>query len=246
MRLARWIVLMSVGSLVACAGMPLGGRERMLSVLHEGGYVIFFRHATTDWSQKDTDLSDLKNCAAQRNLADAGRAQARAIGEAFNRLGIPVGEILASPYCRTLETAQLGFGRVQATEDLRHINLDTAQARIDGLARLVNTAPAGGLNTVLISHHPNLEALTGVVLDEGEAAVFKPGGRGQYQLLYRVKARVWTELSAAHASETHLDLPPLKGTFHRFLVGSAGMAAATSLPAVMIAATTGSASRLHG
>ena len=185
--------------------MPLGVRERVLSVLHEGGYVIFFRHATTDWSQKDTDLSDLKDCAAQRNLTDVGRAQARAIGEAFNRLGIPVGEVLASPYCRTLETAQLGFGRARATEDLRHMDPVTAQARIDGLARLVNTVPAAGLNTVLISHHPNLEALTGVVLDEGEAAVFKPGRRGQYQLLYRVKARVWTELSAAPTGEAQLN-----------------------------------------
>jgi phosphohistidine phosphatase SixA len=48
--------------------------------------------------------------ARQRNLTDGGRADARAIGAAIRSLGIPIGEVLASPFCRTRETAELIFG----------------------------------------------------------------------------------------------------------------------------------------
>jgi phosphohistidine phosphatase SixA len=42
----------------------------------------------------------------QRNLTDKGRAEAREIGAHVKRLGIPVDEVLASPFCRTVETAR--------------------------------------------------------------------------------------------------------------------------------------------
>src|SRR5262249_61578124 len=38
---------------------------------------------------------------------EKGRAQARAVGEAFRQHGVPVDRILSSPYCRRLETARL-------------------------------------------------------------------------------------------------------------------------------------------
>ena len=50
---------------------------------------------------------------------DAGRDEARRIGVAIKRLEIPVGEVMASPFCRTMETAQLIFGRATATAAVR-------------------------------------------------------------------------------------------------------------------------------
>ncbi len=78
--------------------------QALLDLLARGGLVIFFRHAATDFSQTDTDRQNLQNCQTQRNLSEQGRSDARGIGQAFQALGIPVGQLLASPYCRTLET----------------------------------------------------------------------------------------------------------------------------------------------
>src|SRR6185503_2092474 len=68
-----------------------GGQElQLVDALRSGGHVIYFRHGATDQSQTDSDPNNLANCATQRNLTDAGRAQAQTIGTAFRTLGIPV------------------------------------------------------------------------------------------------------------------------------------------------------------
>ena len=61
-------------------------------------------------------MKSYEDCASQRNLTDKGRGEARAIGEHVKRLGIPIGTVLASPFCRTMETARLAFGKAQAMQ----------------------------------------------------------------------------------------------------------------------------------
>src|SRR5215212_8100353 len=115
-----------VAGLVAVAlavgtGAPAEAQLRgpaLADALRKGGYVVFFRHAATDFSHEDTDTQNLRNCLTQRNLTAAGRADARMIGRAFRSLRIPVGPVLASRYCRTRETARLAFQRVRTTLDL--------------------------------------------------------------------------------------------------------------------------------
>src|SRR5260221_1435979 len=85
----------------------------LLAKLREGGYVLYMRHTSTDFSQNDTNSRSFEDCANQRNLTDKGRNEARAVGEHIKRLGIPVGTVLASPLCRTMETARLAFGKTQ-------------------------------------------------------------------------------------------------------------------------------------
>ena len=48
-----------------------------------GGYVLYFRHASTDFGQNDDKMTGYEDCAQQRNLTDRGRAEARAIGAAI-------------------------------------------------------------------------------------------------------------------------------------------------------------------
>src|SRR6266545_1285107 len=91
---------------------PLRGPE-LLAALRAGGYVLYFRHADTDHGQNDERMTSVEDCTTQRNLTDRGRAHARAIGEAIRTLGIPIGAVLASPLCRTVETAMLAFGNAQ-------------------------------------------------------------------------------------------------------------------------------------
>jgi phosphohistidine phosphatase SixA len=161
---------------------PVAGEELMrpalLAALREGGFVIYFRHARTDFSQDDTDLSDLTNCATQRNLSSEGRAQARLIGEAIAALGIPVGEVLSSQLCRTRETAELAFGRATLTPNLTSFGTASSEAeeqeRAAALRRILATPPARGTNTVLVGHLFNIQAAASIGLAEGEAAIFSP------------------------------------------------------------------------
>ena len=95
----NWPAL-ATGMATQSAAEDLAGPD-LLTMLRQGGLVIFFRHARTDFSQDDTDLSDLTNCETQRNLSPEGHAQAQLIGDAIAALDIPIGEVLSSELCRT-------------------------------------------------------------------------------------------------------------------------------------------------
>ena len=99
----------------------------LLSALRGGGYVLYFRHAATDFSQNDDQMTGYEDCAKQRNLTDRGRADARAMGVAIAALGIPVGDVIASPFCRTQETARLIFELGRNAEGADKV--DTGSAR---------------------------------------------------------------------------------------------------------------------
>ena len=92
--------------------------DALIQALKGGGYVLCFRHAATDLFMTDGDLTDLSDCAQQRNLSEQGRAQARGIAVTWQQMAIPVGLVLSSPYCRTLETALLAFGRAEPSRAL--------------------------------------------------------------------------------------------------------------------------------
>jgi virginiamycin B lyase len=186
------LVVSTAGAAPSVAGLE---GPALADALREGGYVIYFRHAATDFSQEDTDTRNLQNCRTQRNLTSQGRADARAIGRAFRRLRIPVGAVLASRYCRTRETARLAFGRVRTTTDLTSLPSASTERernrRVAALRRLLGTPPREGVNTVLVAHLFNIEAAANVSIDEGEAAVFEPRGRTRFRLVARVRPGQW-------------------------------------------------------
>jgi bisphosphoglycerate-dependent phosphoglycerate mutase len=88
-------------------------------MLRGGGYVIVFRHGATHPDQADTDPLNLDNVAKQRQLNDKGRADAKAVGEAFRAAGMPIGKSYSSRFHRAVETARLIGGKEpQATLDV--------------------------------------------------------------------------------------------------------------------------------
>ena len=196
---ARWLALVAVALLAGC-GDDEAPRPReappLVSALQEGGLVLVFRHAITETR---TDAQEqLGSCARQRNLTDAGRRQARRLGEALRALRVPVNEVRASPFCRTRETAELAFGRARTDRDLTSLgtlgDAEDDDRRVRALRRLIGTPPPGGRNRVLVTHTPNLGAATGLSLEEGEAAVFRPLGGRRFRLLGRVPAERWDAL----------------------------------------------------
>jgi broad specificity phosphatase PhoE len=174
------------------------GDRRLVDRLRQGGQVIFIRHAATE-ATEDDPRPDLADPSTQRNLSDAGREQARQLGRAISRLQIPVGTVLASPYARTRESAELAFGRdrVRVTHDLLNEAFpgtdDEELAR--RLRRLLATRPPAGQNTVLVSHGFNLQGATGLSVAEGESAVFAPGDAGRSGLIARITTEEWQRLA---------------------------------------------------
>jgi phosphohistidine phosphatase SixA len=168
-----------------------------LQKLQQGGYVFYFRHGHTP------DISDAKtrvigDCTTQRNLDERGRAQAAQIGSAFASLKIPVGIVEASPYCRTMDTARLAFGRVQPTWDLFSLGQPKNPDDISRHAIIktkLSTPPPADTNTVLVSHNTPIDTLAQEFLFEGEALIVRPLGPDQgFEVILKVAPEDWVNI----------------------------------------------------
>jgi phosphohistidine phosphatase SixA len=201
-------ILLSLG-VALVAGVPATAQEGMsgedlVQALRGGGYNIYFRHAQTDWSQSDRieEAGDWESCdpSRARQLSDAGRETARAIGEAIRALDIPVGRVLASPYCRTVDTARLmDLGEVVTTTDV--MNLRAAEyvggrdAVVKAARRLLSTPPPAGTNAVIAAHGNVARAATPVYPGEAEGVVFRPEGDGEFTFVGRLTPERWKNLA---------------------------------------------------
>jgi len=181
------VVLPAVAPRAATAQPQQGMTADMLL---EGGYVIFFRHALADVGS-DAAMVNVEDCNTQRNMSEAGLRDARAIGQAFQTLGIPVGDVLSSEFCRALETARVAFGRAQLELALNFCCADSRpmsqEERFAWLDRALATHPAEGANTILIGHGVGIMA----DLAQGEAAIYQPDGNGRFVRLARVLPAEW-------------------------------------------------------
>ena len=189
-----------VVALAACGAVdepetvrPLVGSE-LVEALRDGGHVLYLRHTQTPEDGTD-EPGSLGDCSRQRTLDDAGRADARALGAAVRELEVPVGEVLASPYCRTVETAELAFGRAVTADGLLPPAPGTRGRTTRGLRALLSAVPADGTNTVLVGHLTNLRLLSTATPDEGATVVLRPDGEG-FLLVGSVPPQGWQELAA--------------------------------------------------
>lgn len=182
----------------ATATAVAGSSAPPLDALRAGGLVIVFRHAATDQSRPDREPVDLDDCATQRNLSHTGQADARAIGTAFRDLGIPVGTVWTSPYCRARDTANLAFGRAEVVPGLERLYPQRDEAADRHTSDLIRQhAPAAGQPHLVIAAHGVYPSVLSppVTLAEGEAAVYTVAD-DRVRLLGRVPPRHWTTLTA--------------------------------------------------
>jgi len=184
--------------LVVCGGAAAQVDPAMLGRLREGGLVLYMRHTSTDFSQNDAGMKSYEDCANQRNLTEKGRAEAREIGAHVKRLGIPVGEVLASPFCRTMETARLAFGKAQPMHEVRGGPARPEDAgRYDELRKLLSSPVAKGENRVISSHGNPFHAVAGPpYLAEGEIAVLRPEGAMRFSVIARIRPQDWSGVRA--------------------------------------------------
>ena len=197
--------LLAVCLLAATAAIAAEGAlddAALLAALREGGNNIYFRHVGTDWSQSDRvrDAGDLRSCdsARMRQLSEPGRDDARLIGSAMRRLELPIGEILASPYCRTVETATLmQLGEVVESEqvmNLRAAEYVGGRASVVASAQDLLSSPPPSGNRVIVAHGNVAREATPAYPGEGEALVFRPKSEGRFTLLGRIRVSDWARL----------------------------------------------------
>jgi phosphohistidine phosphatase SixA len=204
-RLAGSLVLFLAA--MAAHAQQLQGRE-LVDALRAGGFNIYFRHAQTNWSQGDDidNREQAESCdgGRVRQLSDEGRQASERVGRSIAELGVPVGRVLASPYCRTMETARLmDVGAVQATDDL--MNLRSAhyvggrEAVIRRARALIGSAPSAGTNNILVAHGNVARNATPVYPGEAEGVVFRPDGEGGFELVARITPDDWADLARRFA-----------------------------------------------
>jgi hypothetical protein len=202
----RWLALCTALLMAAAAGRApaaeapssaadatraLSGAQ-LVQALRAGGYVVYFRHTATDFSQSDSRSKGFDDCANQRLLNAQGRSDARAIGERIRALRLAEGEVLASPMCRTMEHAQLVFGRAQPTPAMREAD----GGDYPGLRQLLASPVAPASNRWLFGHGTPLRAVAGPPhLREGEAVVLLPDAPS-WIVVARIGVADWAQLTA--------------------------------------------------
>lgn len=192
-------------------GMPASGEgefqnkpsnAELLAGLRQGGHVIFFRHAQTekDYADQASPTLVLGDCSTQRVLSETGWQDARNIGESFETLAIPVGQVFASQYCRAWQTADLAFGDYEKVSGLNFAKAEEytpeqiEQMRA-GIMPYLTEVPAAGTNTVVVGHDDVFEAASGIYPEpQGIGFVLKPDGNGSFEILAMLAPEEWAAL----------------------------------------------------
>ena len=154
--------------------------------LADGGLVVLMRHTSTvTGGDVGGSLIRDPSCARERNLSSKGIDEAIQIGKMFASKGIPVKNVLASPYCRTVDTAKFAFGRVDPTGFLSLIETmphSQAEAATKQLNQRIGSY-SGSENLVMITHAPNINAVAFDPVEKGAFLVLKPMGNGDFEEL---------------------------------------------------------------
>ncbi len=180
----------------------------LVLALRKGGFNLYMRHALSNVGQ-DGNLIQTPlwwdNCAIQRNIADAGREQARKVGAAVRDLKVPISQVLTAQFCRTRDTGHaMGLGPIEITEDLNHqigqrLGTDVNTARFKQLAEI----PAKGTNRLLVSHthgSPKTEERIMGSIQEAEIVVFQPDNKGGSEPIARIPVTEWDNLIKLEAA----------------------------------------------
>jgi phosphohistidine phosphatase SixA len=203
----RFLLVAAIGTLalsIPALGQSRPGDAELVTALRGGGHVIVMRHGATFNDQADTDPLNPDNIAKQRQLNAKGEAAAKALGEAFKQIGVPVGKVVTSQFNRAYQTAKLaGFDNAEKTADVTEgglvVSPNENNLRAAALRKLASTVPAAGTSVLIVTHKPNTIDAFGkdwFEVKEGEATIFKPDGSA-YTVVARVQMDEWPRIAAA-------------------------------------------------
>jgi phosphohistidine phosphatase SixA len=174
--------------------------EALVKVLRQGGYVIVMRHTSSPREAPGKQAANADNVKIERQLDETGRTTASAMGKAIRELKIPIGEVLTSPTYRALETVKYAeLGKPQPFAELGDNGQSMqggTEAQATWLRKRVTQFPKGTntiANTIIVTHFPNLRDAFPQLgnVDDGEALVFGPDGKGGATIVGRIKIEEW-------------------------------------------------------
>jgi len=142
------------------------------------GVAVLMRHTQTTPGVGDPPGWRFEQCTSQRNLDASGIAHAKRIGEWFQSQQLRVSAVRNSPWCRTRDTAKLGFRRHDDWTALSNLFEDRSKADVQAAAvtRYLESLKPGEL-VVLVSHGSTIGHIVpgGGGLGSGEAVVVRRG-----------------------------------------------------------------------
>jgi phosphohistidine phosphatase SixA len=177
MSLAKAIVRFGLWGLIVLLAHPAThalAADDAWALLKKPGYVVLLRHSNAPGSQTESDDMNFKDCSIQRNLDADGKAQAARVGDAFRKHGITKLQLIASQYCRAIDTAKLTrLGPVSENAVLNLVyvaDLFAKNAALKKSVELIRKIPPNQL-TMLVTHVGNIQAIASTSLESGEMVV---------------------------------------------------------------------------
>ena len=160
------------------------------NALKSGGHFALLRHAIAPGTGDPPEFQ-LRQCSTQRNLSDAGRDQARQIGDRFRRNGIDRARVFSSQWCRCLETARLlRLGPFEELAALNSFFQNYARRDPQTQAALVWLGVQDlAQPLVLVTHQVNISALTGTFAGSGELVIVRRSPAGTLKVIGTIETR---------------------------------------------------------
>jgi hypothetical protein len=187
--LAAAAALLAAG---AAEAQTLSGMA-LIDALKQGGYVIVMRHASAAAEAPQRGRGAPANINNEPQLDDMGEATVEAMGYAFRKFAIPVGDVFTSPQFAAFETAHFfGFGQRHKVDEL-----GTKSPSVDWLRTQVRQTPHAGQNNLVVTQQENLAAAFGPDaqnLEPGEALIFRPSG-SDAKIVAHVPIKDWAKLA---------------------------------------------------
>ena len=148
-----------------------------VAVMAREGGVVLIRHTSTEPGVGDPPGFILGQCSSQRNLSEAGRAEAIGIAAWFSQHGLQPRAVLSSQWCRCQDTARLAFGRYEDWPALNSTfsTQDQQAPQLQMLRRRLRQLPSGALE-VWVTHQVIMTGLTGAYPAMGEGCLVDAGG----------------------------------------------------------------------
>jgi phosphohistidine phosphatase SixA len=173
---ARWraICLAALLAMPAFLITPAAQAEPLAEAIDRiGGNVLFLRHALAP-GFGDPARFDVDDCASQRNLDEAGREQARAIGAYMTRHAITPDIILSSQWCRCQDTAsEMAIGPFSTHIGLNsffngHVDRDLTLAALREYMAQIEPDRL----ELMVTHQVVISAITGIAPRSGGMVVY--------------------------------------------------------------------------
>jgi phosphohistidine phosphatase SixA len=181
--------LRAEGSIVTWSGVQI---PALVEAMRAGGLVLLVRHGPAPGSARDPAPW---RSSGDRGPAMAGEDEARLLGRGVQALAVPIGKVVASPFYRARDFAEIAFGtRAVVAAELR----PQYPGHIEAYRRYLMTRPASG-NLAVVGHllTPTTARISQLKdLAEGHTAVYRPGSNGG-KLIALIAPADWSRLAAA-------------------------------------------------